>query len=157
MKKRATNWYSGQAENRPTEHEIVAHVVLPLLKALGWSEQLLAVEWHKIDMAVFWRTPTEINNCCLVCEAKSLGHGLQGTWKQARNYWSSLNLINCRSILLTDGARFYLYSYDDEREIWIDAPRGYFNVFKLRQRHIVPPNTNAVDTLIALTPSQLGR
>ena len=28
--------------------------MLPLLLALGWSEQLLAVEWKKIDLAAFW-------------------------------------------------------------------------------------------------------
>ncbi|MDZ4779859.1 MAG: hypothetical protein SGJ19_06380 [Planctomycetia bacterium] len=71
-------WYrsSGLATNRPSEHEIVAQVILPLMIALGWSEQLLAVEWHKIDLAVFRGTPTDAEHCELVCEAKAIGPSL---------------------------------------------------------------------------------
>jgi len=44
--RRLVRWYAAQGKEskRPTEHEVVAHMVLPLLLALGWSEQLLAVE-----------------------------------------------------------------------------------------------------------------
>ena len=55
----------------------MAHIILPLLLALGWSEQLLAVEWQKIDLAAFGSTPTTAKTCVLVCEAEGLGHGLQ--------------------------------------------------------------------------------
>ena len=51
------------------------------MKALGWSEQLLAVEWNKIDLAVFQATPRTPDKCALLCEAKSLGHGLQNVVK----------------------------------------------------------------------------
>ncbi len=71
----ALGWYReyGHASARPDEHEVVAHMVLPLLLALGWSEQLLAVEWHKVDLAGFWGTPTIPENCVLMCEAKGVG------------------------------------------------------------------------------------
>lgn len=33
-----------QKETRPNEHEVVAYLVIPLLRALGWSETQLAIE-----------------------------------------------------------------------------------------------------------------
>lgn len=143
------------APKRPTEHEIVAHVILPLMLAIGWSEQLLAVEWQRIDLAVFWGTPTDANHCKLICEAKKMGHGLQNVRKQAVRYTDTLKLIECDKILLADGGRFYLY-----RKLageWEKQPSGYFNVRKLRTRHLCPPNTNSVDTLVALTQSHVSR
>lgn len=154
--RRLISWYwSGLATDRPTEHEIVAHVILPLLVALGWSEQLLAIEWHKIDLAVFWGTPTDRQHCELVCEAKAMGHGLQGVLRQAMRYTDRLGLSACNKILLADGGRFYLYRRDNG--IWTEQPHGYMNVMKLRQEHLCPKNTNAVDTLVALTPAHLAR
>src|SRR5256885_6463148 len=46
FRSRLLSWYAqfGGDSGRPTEHEVVAHMVLPLLLALGWSEQLVAVE-----------------------------------------------------------------------------------------------------------------
>lgn len=155
--RRLLAWYrsSGLATHRPSEHEIVAHIILPLMIALGWSEQLLAVEWHKIDLAVFWGTPTDAEHCELICEAKVMGHGLQGVLQQAINYSDRLNLAACRKILLADGGRFYLYQRDSDG--WHPEPTGYLNISRLRQIHLLPKNTNAVDTLVALTPANLGR
>lgn len=143
------------APGRPSEHEIVAHIILPLMLALGWSEQLLAVEWRSVDLAAFWRTPTDGAHCRLVCEAKMMGHGLQNVLKQATRYTESLGLTECDKILLADGGRFYLYRRKGDG--WEQHPSGYMNVQKLRTRHLCPANTNAVDTLIALTPAHVAR
>ena len=46
------NWYNN--ENHITsEHEIRAFLVIPLLYALGWSYQKMAVEYNHIDIALF--------------------------------------------------------------------------------------------------------
>ncbi len=155
--RRLINWYyrDRKRSGRPTEHEVVAHMILPLMLALGWSEQLLAVEWHKIDLAAFSATPTIEVRCVLVCEAKWLGHGLQNILNQAKLYIAKLKLHNCRKILLTDGARLYLYERKDSD--WNDLPIGYLNVNSIRTDHIAPENTNAIDTIIALTPSGIIR
>ena len=125
------------------------------MKALGWSEQLLAVEWNKIDLAVFQATPRTPDKCALLCEAKSLGHGLQNVLSQARDYCESAKLTNCVKLMLTDGRRIYL----DERDGtgWRDTPTGYFNVDRIRTDHIAPRGTNAIDTLVALTPAGIMR
>ncbi|TET37769.1 MAG: hypothetical protein E3J72_05210 [Planctomycetota bacterium] len=149
-------WYNkGLSPNRPSEHEIVAHIILPLMHALGWSEQLLAVEWHKIDLAVFWKTPTEKNNCKLICEAKAFGKGMQKVVEQAKNYYKKHKLDKCNKILVADGGRFYLYRKGSIK--WEANPSGYMNLLKLRTDHLCPSGTSAVDTLIALTPSHVAQ
>lgn len=151
--RRIFKWYEthGVKSKRPTEHEVVAHMVLPLLLALGWSEQLLALEWHRIDLAGFRSAPTTEQNCVLVCEAKYLGSGLQDAFKQPREYVKDPKLKNCHKILLTDGARFYLY--EKKSQGWNDEPIGYLNVNLIRTNHLIPKKANAIDTIMALTPA----
>ena len=157
--RRLLHWYAkfGEKSKRPSEHEVVAHIVLPLLLALGWSEQLLGVEWKKIDLAAFWETPTTEKNCVLVCEAKKRDHGLQDVRKQAFAYVSKLKLNACRMVLLTEGGRFYLFRRESANAEWGDQATGYLNVEKIRIDHIAPTKTNAIDTLVALTPAAACR
>lgn len=131
--------------------------MLPLLLALGWSEQLLSVEWKKIDLAAFWETPTTQKNCVLVCEAKKRDHGLQGVRKQAFDYVSKLKLNACRRVLLTDGGRFYLFGRESATVAWGEQATGYLNVEKIRTDHIAPTKTNAIYTIVALTPAAACR
>lgn len=155
--RRLSMWYDrfGEASGRPTEHEVVAHMVLPMLLALGWSEQLLAVEWNRIDLAAFAATPTTAANCALICEAKGIGRGMQDVCEQAKRYAAKHSLDNCRRILLTEGARFYLYERAGGK--WGDAPCGYLNIRKVRKSHVAPRGTNAVDTIVDLTPAGVAR
>ena len=152
-----SKWYDlyGEESGRPTEHEIVAHMVIPLLLGLGWSEQLLAVEWRQIDLAGFWGTPTTPEKCSLVCEAKSRGYGLLRAFNQALSYVRSRKLINCQKILLTDGECLYLYEKGERN--WSNTPSGYLNVNHLRVNYLAPAGANAVDTIMALTPAGIGR
>jgi len=151
--RRLMKWYhqQGKESHRPSEHEVVAHMVLPLLLALGWSEQLLAVEWSKIDLAAFSGTPTTTENCVLVCEAKQMKHGMSDVFEQALKYVRKNQLTKCRNILLTQGGRLYLYVKSGRK--WPEKPTGYVNIHKIRTSHLLPENTNAIDTLIALTPA----
>jgi len=146
---RLSEWYADNCRplSRPTEHEVVAHMVIPLLIALGWSEQQLAVEWQHIDLAAFWGMPPATANCVLVCEVKGRGRGLQDVIDQADRYVKERKLTGCRRVLVTDGTCYYLYDRDG------DVPVGYFNVHRLRTTHIAPAGTNAIDTIIALTPA----
>ena len=156
--RRLATWYEEHGENseRPTEHEAVAHMILPFLLALGWSEQLLAVEWHKIDLAAFRDTPTTEENCCLLFEAKRLGHGLQNIFKQATHYVETRKLNNCKKIVLTDWIRLYMYQKQTDSK-WKDEAVGYLNVKSIRTNHIAPKDANAVDTIMALTPAGINR
>lgn len=83
-----------------------------------------------------------------------MGHGLQDVFGQAREYVERLELSNCDKILVSDGQRFYLYRCRDG--VWPDEPAGYLNIFKIREAHLCPPGTNAVDSLMALTPASVA-
>ncbi len=84
-------------------------------------------------------------------------HGLQDVWDQAVGYVKKLGLHQCGKILLTQGARFYLYQ--EPSGAWPDQPEpaGYVNLERIRENHIAPANTNAIDTLVALTPAGVQR
>lgn len=155
--RRLTHWYQefGKSTKRPTEHEVVAYMILPLLLALGWSEQLLAIEWNKLDLAGFTSTPTTKSNCVLICEAKRLGHGLNAVLDQATGYYKKHNLNACKKIVLSDGVRLYSYTRQNDGKFETN-PSGYFNVEKIRTNHITPSNTNAIDTIVSLTPAGLA-
>ena len=44
-----------------------------ILRALGWPPEQIAVQWRRIDVAVFRALPRTPENCHLVIEAKRLG------------------------------------------------------------------------------------
>lgn len=162
--RRLTSWYwkmqeaasrTEQKQDRPTEHETVAHAVVPLLMALGWSEQLVAIEWNRIDVALFARTPTTRESCCMIFEVKRLWQALGPAYKQAKDNVVRQRLVNCRTIATTDGSRLLLYRKKDAR--WPDQPSGYANFHAMRTDHVFPKGTSAVDTLIGLMPSRIGQ
>ena len=63
----------GQAfGEHPSEDELIAHFVVPFLRALGWPPERIAVKWRYIDVAVFRALPRTPENCHLVIEAKRL-------------------------------------------------------------------------------------
>lgn len=144
-------WSKGIAGRSPTEHEIVSHIILPIFLGLGWSHQQIAVEWNKVDVALFKRTPTTEENCVLVIEAKGLNHPLGAILEQPKNYVKNLGLKNVKLIVTTDGANVFVYSFDDDNEV----PIGFFNVNNLQREYLLPKNINIVDTLVKLQPSSL--
>lgn len=151
--RRLVNWYHvARSPGRPTEHEVVAHLILPIMIALGWSEQLLAVEWGRRDLAAFSAVPTTNEHCKLVVEAKDMWNGLQGVFPQAVGYCTELP--NCNRILITNGLVNYLYFRRNGK--WDDQPRYYFNLAKMRTGHTWDINMNAVKALVALTPANVG-
>ena len=124
------------------------------MTALGWLEEHLAIEWRKCDLAVFNPTPRYPENCIAICEAKFMNFGLKDTLKQPKKYCDKLKLKNCRKLIITDGLRIYLHQ--KQNGDWCKDPCGYINLIKIRENHFIPENTNAVDTLMALTPQRIG-
>ncbi len=75
----------GQAFGEPpSEDELIAHFVVPFLRALGWPPERIAMQWRHIDVAVFRALPRTPENCYLVIEAKRLGAGVEGALEQAK-------------------------------------------------------------------------
>ena len=151
---RLCSWYRSEAqEGRPTEHEVVSHVVLPIFLALGWSHQQIAVEWKKMDMAFFKRTPTTPENCVMVLEAKGLGQPLNDRVAQPQRYVERSGLGSVRYLLTTDGPSVFLYERNADG--WAEEPTGHLDATTLQRSYLLPEGTNPVETLVRLQPSAI--
>ena len=92
----------------PSEDELIAHFVVPFLRALGWPPERIAVKWRRVDVVVFRALPRTAENCLFVIEAKRLGAGIEGALQQAEGYVATLGLP--RDVIVTDGIRYRLYA-----------------------------------------------
>ncbi len=110
----------------PSEDELIAHFVVPFLRALGWPPERIAVQWRQIDVAVFRSLPRTPDNCHLVIEAKRLGEGVEGALAQAKGYVAALGVP--RDVVVTDGIRYRMYAGDRDF-----APVAYANLARLKQ------------------------
>lgn len=95
----------------PSEDELVAHYVVPFLKALGWHTEHIAIQWRYIDIAVFNTLPREPENCRFIIEAKRLGAGVEEALIQAIKYVEKFNTP--RDIIITDGIRYRVFSCNE--------------------------------------------
>lgn len=111
---------------QPSEDELIVHFVVPFLRALGWPPERIAVQWRRIDVAVFRALPRTPENCHLVIEAKRLGAGVEGALDQAKRYVEALGLP-C-DVIVTDGIRYRMYAGDRDF-----APVAYANLVRLKQ------------------------
>ena len=111
---------------RPLEDELVAHNVVPFLRALGWPAERIAVKWRNVDVCVFSKLPRVPENCHYVIEAKRLGFGVEGALEQAIGYVSALG-VEC-DVVVTDGIRYRMY--EAEKGF---APVAYANLERLKQ------------------------
>jgi hypothetical protein len=110
----------------PSENELVSHFVVPFLRALGWPPERIAVQWHRIDVAVFRALPRTPENCHLVIEAKRFGAGVEGALEQAKGYVEVLGLP--RDVIVTDGIRYRMYASQRGFE-----PLAYANLARFKQ------------------------
>jgi hypothetical protein len=110
----------------PSEDELIAHFIVPFLRALGWPPEQIAVKWHYIDVAVFLALPRTSKNCHLVIEAKRLGAGVEGALEQAKGYVEVLGIP--RDVIVTDGIRYRMYASSRGFE-----PLAYANLARLKK------------------------
>jgi hypothetical protein len=118
-------WDDRQFGERPSESELVAHFVVPLLRRLGWRAERIAVQWRYVDVALFSALPRIPENCRLVIEAKRFGAGVEGALAQARAYVGALG--NACDVVVTDGIRYRMYAAEKDF-----ASVAYANVARLK-------------------------
>lgn len=111
---------------RPSEDELVAHYVIPFLRALGWPAEKIAVKWRHIDVCVFATLPRVPEDCLYLIEAKRLGTGVEGALGQAKRYVSTLEVS--RDVVVTDGVRYRMYDAQNGF-----APVAYANLAHLKK------------------------
>jgi hypothetical protein len=92
-------WHAQSFGEPPSEDELIAHFIVPFLRALGWPPEQIAVKWRHV--AVFGALPRAPENCHLVIEAKRLGAGVEGALQQAKGYVEALGIS--RDVIVTDG------------------------------------------------------
>ena len=119
-------WNPPKFGDLPTEDELVAHFTIPLLRALGWPKELIAIKWRRVDVTLFDRLPRQPENCRLVIEAKRFDTGFEAALKQARGYLKDLKIS--RDVLVTDGIRYRLYAHEKAF-----APVAYANLSRLKK------------------------
>jgi hypothetical protein len=110
----------------PSEDEMIAHFVVPFLRALGWPPEWIAIQWRRIDVAVFRALPRTPENCHLVIEAKRFGAGVEGALEQAKWYVEGLGVP--RDVIVTDGIRYRMYAGERGFE-----PVAYANLARLKR------------------------
>jgi hypothetical protein len=148
------SWYRQEESGyRPSEHEVVSHIILPLFLGLGWSHQQIAVEWNRVDVAFFKKTPTSEENCVMVLEAKGMGEALGDVLEQPTDYIRELRLKYVRYIVVTNGATLFVYA--KKGNTWNPTPVAFLDVTCLQREYILPRGTNSIDTLVMLQPSAL--
>jgi hypothetical protein len=118
-------WQEQRFRGLPSEDEMLVHFVIPFFRGMGWPQELLAVKWNYVDLAVFRSLPRLPENCCLVVEAKRLGIGAESALQQAVDY--SKKLPDGCDVLLTDGFRYRLYGGAGDFQ-----PIAYANLLALK-------------------------
>ena len=119
-------WDTDRFGEHPTEDELVAHNVVPFLRALGWPIERIAVKWHYIDVSVFSALPRTPENCHYLIEVKRLGAGVEGALDQAIGYASEPGM-SC-DVVVTDGIRYRMYEANNGF-----ARVAYANLARLKQ------------------------
>ena len=129
-------WYDEWEWNdRPSEHETVSHLVVPLLRILGWTPQRMALEWNRIDVALFSRLPRNDNDLAVVLEAKKVREPcLSWAKEQAMEYVKKHSLANCLRVIVTDGLRYGVFTRNQNGEFNLYA---YLNLRNLRTNYAI--------------------
>jgi hypothetical protein len=143
---RIAKWYQ-QSEGKPSEHETVAYLVVPLLRALGWTPQRMAVEWNRVDVALFEQLPRSDSTLQVVVEAKKMDNSCLTAFSQATTYADRNS--ECHRLIVTDGIRYGIYIRKSVEPFRLYA---YMNLARLRQDYPVYGCKGAKDALLAMAP-----
>ena len=119
-------WDRAAFGEHPTEDELLAHYVIPFLRALGWPVERIAVKWRYIDVSVFRALPRSPEKCHIIIEVKRLGAGVEGAVEQAKGYVRDLGML--RDVVVTDGIRYRMH--DASRDF---APLAYANLARRKR------------------------
>lgn len=146
--RRLARWYRDHGRNI-SEHETRTFLIVPILLALGWSEQKMKIEWNNLDIAffpdVYGRKTTP--PCIMILESKRMWEGLSYAEGQVKRYQKEFP--ECSRLIVSDGICYRLYQKNGNDWPWV----AYLNLLKLRERH--PYYTEikgASDVLVSLMP-----
>jgi hypothetical protein len=151
---RIARWYqrsqmpSQIPSQMPSEHETVVYLVVPLLRALGWTPQRMAVEWNHVDVALFEQLPREDKSLRVVVEAKKMDNACLSAAYQAMSY--AQTRPQCRRLIVTDGLRYGVYVRTGTEPSF--KLHAYLNLARLRHDYPAYECGGAEDALLAMAP-----
>ena len=145
------------------EHETRTFLVVPLLLALGWSEQQIKIElpcsgMKRIDIACFsksYRPERKNDDCVAIIETKGFSSGLDYVQKQAKAY--SKDFPNCKVVIVTNGYCYKIYLREGRTGQFQTNPSAYINLLKPKDRYPIDPENvgGALDAIKWLLPNNL--
>lgn len=130
-------WYDRQEKDgqaNASEYEGVSHFVVPLLQELGWTPQLLSVEWNRIDVAGFASVPRCKESLKMVVEAKRRKSSCLSAFSQAKDYVEKKGAERCDRLVVTDGMRFGVFLRRADGTFG-SYPDAYLNLARLRRAY----------------------
>lgn len=131
---RVASWYANETKRpagRPSESETICYLVVPLLFSLGWSQQTAAIEWRRVDVALFRGMPPEDASLACVVEAKLLGSSVFSAVGQASEYALRAARGECDRLIVTDGIRYALH----RRVADAFKLEAYLNILRMRDAY----------------------
>nr|PMI52491.1 hypothetical protein BCU42_03315 [Vibrio splendidus] len=141
---RIAKWY--QKFENPSEFETVAYLAVPMLRALGWTPQKMAIEWNHVDVALFQKLPRNNEHLAVVVEAKKKGNSCLTALSQAQAYAEGRG--NCQRLIVTDGLRYGVFiKKEGSFELY-----AYFNITDLKSYYPIHECFGVSEALIAMTP-----
>jgi hypothetical protein len=138
-------WY--RRTKIPSEHEAVATLVVPLLRALGWTPQKIGIEWNRVDVALFQKLPRDDKNLRVVVEAKRMNLSCLSAHSQAERYAKGRNA--CHRLIVTDGLRYGIYRRKKDKTFTLHA---YMNLARLRDEYPILGCQGAKEALLSMAP-----
>lgn len=125
------------------EHETRTFLVVPLLLALGWSEQQLKIELpcggkQRVDVACFRPLYNgDLEGCVSVIETKGFSKGLTYAHGQAISY--AKKFPNCRTAVLTNGYCYKVFVRGERDASFPSTPTTYLNLRDPREKYPLDP------------------
>ena len=145
---RIAKWY--KKFQNPSERETIAYLVVPLLRALGWTPQKMAIEWSNVDLALFDRLPRSDGSLSVVVEAKKKDKSCLTAQSQAQSYAQGKQ--GCRRLVVTDGLRYGIYI----RNEGVFSLYAYMNLTNLKDEYPIYGCYGVKEALRAMTPEWGG-
>ncbi|MFZ1291247.1 MAG: hypothetical protein WAR79_14215 [Melioribacteraceae bacterium] len=144
---RIAKWYKKFRQfGKPSEFETVAYLVIPILRALGWTPQKMAVEWNNVDVALFNQLPRNDSNLTVVVEAKKMDNSCLSAFSQAEQY--AKGKTTCERLIVSDGLRYGVYFKEKGQFIL----KAYMNLTNLREEYPIYNCSGVKDALLFITP-----
>lgn len=141
---RIARWY--QRTGSPSEAETTAYLVVPLLRALRWTPQKMAIGWSGVDLALFSALPRRDENLAAGVEVKQKDRSCLAARSRAQSCAEQPGRGSCTRLIVTDGLRYVVYFRKDGT--FGDKPDAYLNLNRMRDAYPVLGCRGAKDAFL---------